>query len=349
MDEKKVEELIAMYEVASFDMLALIQSMTGGLAKRRQLELLKQIGVIISTLNGDVSGIVVEIIEAAYRAGSKEATEEMRIEGFDNIEASFKTKIHKEAVQETLDEAFYSILEASDNMSKDAKERIESIVQKANQRSLVEGVTRKQATQKAIAEATERGITGVVASNGARIPVEKYMAGTIQYHQRKAHVDGRINRMRDNGQDLVRVNSVGITCALCAQFQGRVYSISGRDSRFPTLDRRPPYHSHCVHSTYPWNEEMRDSKEVMDMINRSNRPFADNRTQKDIDRYNQLQREKSRKNETRKQWIKYKSRMPDLPDLKTFSSHKTRNTARYQEWQADFRKFGFILSEGSGT
>lgn len=344
---KDTEKFISMFENSSMSILSLIQSKAiNGLTKRRQQQLLGDIGTIIATVQGDSAEILLSIIESAYKKGSNEAVEQFRVQGKKGVNATFKTNIHGKSVQNIVDEAFYSILEATDHMSLDVKKRLESITKQANQRSLVEGLTRREATKKAVAEATETGITGIITKNGTHVPVEKYLSGTIHYHQRKAHVDGAINRAIDNGQDLVYVNSVGVTCAYCAQYQGRVYSISGNDKRFPVLDQRPPYHSHCVHNAYPWNEEYQDEEDVDEMLGASNRPFEDNRTEKDIKKYNEMQRTTSKKNDTRKQWIRYKSRMPDTPDLKTFASNKARNTQSFKDLAEDYRKVGAKIKEG---
>nr|WP_246231580.1 phage minor capsid protein [Sporosarcina jiandibaonis] len=316
------------------------------ISTRRQQQMLASVAAIIATVQTDSAKKLLQIIEGSYKKGSDVAANEMRVKGKKGVNATFKSRIHKEAVQNIVDEAFYSILEATDHMSNDVKKRIEGIVKQANTGSLVEGLTRKEATKRAIAEATERGITGIITKNGANVPVEAYMSGSIHYHQRKAHVDGAINRAIDNGQDLVYVNSVGITCSYCAQYQGRVYSISGKDKRFPVLDQRPPYHSHCVHNAYPWNIDYQDEADVALMLTESNRPFTDNRTEANIRKYNEMQRKKSKQNETRKQWIRYKSRVPDAPDLKTFASHKARNTSLYKDLQNDYRKVGAKIKEG---
>jgi len=344
---KDTERFIAMFERSSMNILSLIQSKAiNGLTRRRQQQLLGDIGMIIATVQGDSAEILLGIIENSYKNGSNEAVEEFKIQGKKGVNATFKTKIHRDTVQNIVDEAFYSILEATDHMSMDVKKRLETIVKQANQSSLVEGLTRREATKKAVAEATDKGITGIVTKNGANVPVEKYMAGTIHYHQRKAHVDGSINRMIENDQDLLYVNSVGITCSYCAQYQGRVYSISGKDKRFPALQERPPYHSHCVHSAYPWNIEYQDAEDVERMLSESNRPFKDNRTETNIKKYNSMQQKKSRQNETRKQWIRYKSRMPDTPDLKTFASNKARNNKSFKDLMEDYRKVGAKIKDG---
>lgn len=340
MDDQ--EKLIQLFEQASLSLLQMIRSSVG-LTQRRYLRVLQEVLTITASMQEGATSLLLKIIEKSYKEGSDETINELTIKGFENIQATFSTAIDRRAVQQIVDDAFYTILEATDFMAEDVKQRLESIVQAANSASLIEGQSRREVTRRAIAEASERGITGIIAKNGARIPVEKYLTGTIQYYQRKAHVDGAINRMVQNNLDLIYVNSVGITCSVCAQYQGRVYSLSGRDERFPTLLEKPPYHAHCVHSAYPWIERYEDQEEIERMLVESNRPFEDNRAERNIKRYNELQREKSKKNDTRKQWIRYKSRMPDLPDLKTFASHKARNTKKYQEWMADYREIGNIL------
>jgi Phage minor capsid protein 2 len=345
----KQQKLIKLYEEAGFRLIELIRTLEDGVSRQRKQILLNQVYQIIANLSDDAANLAKEIIEESYKQGSNDAVKELAeqtLKSKEEISTTLSTVIHTQAVQETLDEVFYRILECNDNMSADAKNRIEEITRQANQRSLIEGVSRRQATKDATAELLKTQITGIVAKNGAVIPADKYMANVIQYHQRKAHVEGSINRIIENGEDLIYVNSVGITCGICAVYQGRVYSISGNDSRFPKLDKRPPYHSHCVHSTSAWIEDYQSTRDVKKALTDSNRPFTDNRTTANQRKYEEIQREKSYKNETRKQWIRYKARMPELPSLRVFASHKARNTQKYQEWLEDFRKIGFEINKG---
>jgi len=345
-----VEELIALYTRADERLRALVQSLEeGSLSRRRKEELLRQIEAIIADLTDEAGNQMAGIVSESYRAGASEAVSGMIQAGMarEAINSTLKPLIHQRAAQAIMDEAFYSILEASDNMSADAKWRVEEAVRRANERSLLTGMSRREATHQAVAELNQQGITGIVTRNGARVPADKYMTGVIHYHQRKAHVTGAENMIVQNGIDLVYVNYVGITCELCAKYQGRVYSISGRDPRFPKLEVRPPYHSHCVHSISAWIEEYTPADEVERMIRQSNRPFVDNRTEANIRRYERIQREKSRKNETRKQWIRYKAVLPDeTPDLRTFASMKARNTKAYRELQEAYRRINSEIKKG---
>ncbi|KAB2335078.1 phage minor capsid protein [Bacillus mesophilum] len=348
--DKEIQRLIEMYTVASENIQELINVLVDrGLSRKAQEKLLREIQAIINQLTETAGESANSIITQAYMNGSEEAINTLLSQGVQRsaVATTVTTVIHVRAVQEIVDETFYRILENSDHMTGDAKKRIKNVVQEANRRSLIEGVSRRQATKDAVAEMNQKGITGMIAKNGAEIPAEKYMANVIQYHQRKAHVDGVVNRLVDNKRDLVYVNHVGITCPVCAIFQGRVYSVSGNDSRFPPLEQRPPYHGHCVHNVSVWTEEYMDEEEIGKAIADSNRPFEDNRTAANKKKYEEMQRETSQKNETRKQWIRYKARMPGMPDLRTFASHKARNTKKYQGWMEDFRRFGYEIKSRS--
>ncbi|WP_410770984.1 phage minor capsid protein [Fontibacillus sp. BL9] len=343
------ENLIALYTRAGERLLELIRSLEeGNYSRRRKESLLKEVDEILAGLTDGAAQSMSELISQAYKEGVSEAADSISAQGVpeERINTVLEPLIHQQAVQAIMDDTFFRILEATDNMSQDVKRRIEERVRTATERMLTEGFNRRQATKEAVARMTEQGITGIVARNGARIPADKYMNGVVQYNLRKAHVTGAENTIKQNGLDLVYVNFVGITCEYCAKYQGRVYSISGADPRFPKLDIRPPYHAHCVHSISTWIEEYQPPEEVERMIATSNRPFTDNRTEANIRKYNDIQRDKARKNETRKQWMRYKAVLPnDTPDLRTFASLKARDGQTFKNLQEFYRKANVINKE----
>lgn len=342
------DKLIVLYTQAGERLIQLIRSLeTGSYTQRRKERLLKQIDEILAELTDGAAQSMSELLAEAYRAGSREAAGSMMAQGMaeNQVNTVLEPIIHQQAVQAIMDDTFFRILEATDNMSQDAKRRLEEVVRAATERMLTEGVSRREATKEAVAQMTEQGITGIVAKNGARIPADKYMNGVVQYNLRKAHVTGAENTIIQNELDLVYVNYVGITCEYCAKYQGRVYSISGNDSRFPKLEIRPPYHAHCVHSLSAWIEEYQSADEIERMVATSNRPFTDNRTEANIRRYNEIQRDTARKNETRKQWMRYKALLPnDTPNLQQFARLKASGGQAYKELQENYRKINAVKS-----
>lgn len=50
------------------------------------------------------------------------------------------------------------------------------------------------------------------------------------------------------GSDLVQVSSHNTPTPICQEFEGKIYSISGKDKDFPPLTEIPPFHPNCRHT-----------------------------------------------------------------------------------------------------
>jgi len=54
--------------------------------------------------------------------------------------------------------------------------------------------------------------------------------------------------------DLIEISSHGTVCDICGQYEGGVYSISGRTQGYEILPEWPPFHPNCMHSAAPTSE-----------------------------------------------------------------------------------------------
>jgi hypothetical protein len=348
------EDIVKLFAETDERLRLLIRQLEDGhISARRIDQLSREIESIVSELAEQAGMNLSTLIGNEYSIGAQTVVNQIVTTGItQTVISSVKSLHHQQAAQAIMDEAFYSILEVTDYMAADAKQRIKKAVQSANEKSLVLGIGRREATKQAIVDVNSKGITGIIAKNGAEIPADKYMAGVVHYHQRKAHVTGGINMAMQNGYDLVFVNYVGITCEHCARLQGRVYSLSGNDPRFPKMldEYKPPYHSHCVHSISVWVEEYQSEDEIKRMIELSNRLGAETRSEHHIKRYKELQRKKAQANETRKQWMRYKAVLPSsTPDLRTFASQKARGTQNYKDLQDMYKEANRIIKSSEVT
>ncbi len=50
--------------------------------------------------------------------------------------------------------------------------------------------------------------------------------------------------------DLIQVSSHNSVCELCQKYEGKIFSITGSDNRFPLLSDVPPFCDNCRHSIY---------------------------------------------------------------------------------------------------
>ena len=163
----------------------------------------------------------------------------------------------------------------------------------------------------------------------------------------------------DNGQDLYRISQHNTACALCAPFEGRVYSKSGTDPDFPPLadafgkqDPAGPdtlantwlnIHPNCLHSITPWTPAGR-SKQELEEIKRFSSPKTnpysrDPRSRKQVEAYRRKEKARTAWLQNYRQWERYRMTLGDLvpKTFKTWQAHKIAGDAKYKEWQRLFR------------
>lgn len=122
-------------------------------------------------------------------------------------------------------------------------------------------------------------ITVVKYANGTKIPVDKYAAMLARTTRAETENLSMIGQALREGIDLVECDIVSPTCDSCAVYQGRVYSISGNDSRYPALYKtafKSGYsiiHPNCRHSWSPYHTELYSEEEKRQALERSNRSW----------------------------------------------------------------------------
>lgn len=139
----------------------------------------------------------------------------------------------------------------------------------------------------------------------------------------KRKVDSIRKQASELNTDLIIMSVHGCACPLCAKYQGRVFSISGNSELFPKApDEFFLYgcmHPGCGHIFSPYIhgvdnpdleytlsiQKITDKRYTRNIIAYSNRPFVDDRPQKDIDAAMQLAKKK--KEDADRKFSRYES------------------------------------------
>lgn len=202
------------------------------------------------------------------------------------------------------------------------------------------------------------GVTAFVDKAGRNWSLHTYAGMALRTTSRQAEVLSVLTR--DDGWDLYKISRHGTTCRLCAGFEGRVYSKSGRDPDFPPLsaafgkmDPAGPdtldnswlnIHPNCLHQLIRWTPMGRGEEEIQKIKDFSsfekNPPSRDPRTQKQIDAYREKQRSRARRLENYRQWERYRETLGDgVPrTFETFLKHKTAGDEKYKGWKTAYRR-----------
>lgn len=211
----------------------------------------------------------------------------------------------------------------------------------------------------AFAEALRReGVTAFVDKVGRRWSLHTYCSMVSRTTARQAETLSVLSA--DNGQDLYRISQHNTACALCAPFEGRVYSKSGTDPDFPPLadafgkqDPAGPdtlantwlnIHPNCLHSIIPWTPAGR-SKQELEEIKRFSSPKTnpysrDPRSRKQVEAYRRKEKARAAWLQNYRQWERFRMTLGDkVPKTyQTFEKHKRARDEKYQAWEKLYRE-----------
>lgn len=202
------------------------------------------------------------------------------------------------------------------------------------------------------------GVTAFVDKAGRHWSLHTYGSMVSRTTSRQAEVLAALTA--DPEQDLYRITRTGTTCALCAPYEGRVYSKSGTNPDYPPLsdafgkqDPNGPntltntwlnIHPNCRHSLQSYTEAGRSAEEVQeirDFSSPAKNPYSrDPRSQKQIEAYRAKEAARRRWLESYKAWERYRMTVGD-PIPKTFAAfqkHKSADDDKWKTWQKLYRE-----------
>lgn len=94
----------------------------------------------------------------------------------------------------------------------------------------------------------DRGFTVLLDRGGNQWELSRYSEMLTRTHLIRANNEATINRAGDFEIDIVEVSTHGATDEICAGYEGKIFSISGKSREYPKLEEEPPFHPNCKHS-----------------------------------------------------------------------------------------------------
>ena len=328
MIPKNVQLLINTYKASQLrliDMIAKAEAKGNVTAYRRAV--LADVKQELSSLDKYARKWVSEEIPLSYNEGVNEALKAIDVT---------KVMTSKKAIKALTDNATDELLEATQYVGRRINDLLKEAGAEAIAEKLSSGDTIKQAKNLMLKKMSDKGITAIKDRRGREISLDAYASMVARTTTREATNTGTMNAMQEVGEDLVRMTSHMSACPICQPLEGRVYSISGKDKRYPPLSTAFPngynvMHPNCIHSLTPYIEKFDDDAEAT--RKESNRPFElDPKKKSQLDAYYAEQKVKAQRRSDYKLWEKSKTLAPDDAP-KTFSgfrSMKRANSERYQ-------------------
>ncbi len=213
---------------------------------------------------------------------------------------------------------------------------------KATAQKIATGSTVKDMQQNLIGRLQKEGFMTVQYGSGKnayQVSLDAYAQMVSRSTTREAGNLARENQLIENGYDLVEMTTHYPTCDKCSQFQGRVYSLSGKDKRFPSLMQtafKSGYrnvHPNCRHSIIPYIEEMHTDKENQQAVTDGGKPFEDKRSDAEKGLYSKQQADNRQIRQDRYQYERYKAKLGvDAP--KGFHAFRRIKKADSKAWDS---------------
>lgn len=303
-------------------------------------------------------------IPAEYEKGLQETYDYFKKNNLLMKHPSLFADLHAEAIHTVAREMQFQIRQGLASVGRQILRYVDSARDEAlravglasSGEKIAAGATTVQMRQIMVKKLQDEGFMTVQYGSGARafqVPLDTYAMLCARSTTREAGNLARENQLTANGYDLVQITEHYPTCDICAQFQGRVYSITGNDKRFPPLSRAfsSGYHNihpNCRHVAVPFVESLQTPEEMQQAIERSNAPFKDTREKQEVELYNKQQAQNRRMREDLYQYERYKARLgPDAP--KSFHGFRRIKKAGGKAWEAlqkDYRLTGLIEQLG---
>lgn len=344
---KEIEKLIEVYQKAQQNLIRTIaEKEAKGNVTKYQKSLLQQINQQLAELNLKAKELVKSAIPIAYQEAIDDVNQELKKLGVE-ISSSF-SKLHTEAINVMIMDTLDDLYEANKHTGDQIKQVVKKAVDDAVTQKIAQGQTIKQCKNAIIKELMARGIEGIETKNGNMMSLDAYAALTARSRTREATNTAKINQLSSNGYDLVKMSSHNTSCPICAVFQGRVFSISGNDNRYPPLSKAfsGPYaniHPNCSHVIMPYIEALADDPEKDRQY--SNLAFdTDKRSQEEIDIYNEMRKKKQKLRENRRQWERYSLAIPENTP-KTFQAFMNIKRSNNERWKAMQQEYVAITKQ----
>ena len=373
-NQRELDKLISIYLKAETDIINEIARLRArGLVDYHAVAALERVQAILNQMQTDSWEYVPKMIEKMFYVRVPEARKKLDVPetpakhfmGYVNAQnlTSTQTDIVQKLTMNLMADLSDAAAVAMSSLENAILGRRENDVVR---RVGLELVTSMEATGKSTAATVpefvkilqREGVTAFVDRAGRNWSLHTYASMVTRTTSRQAEVLAVLTA--DPEHDLYKISSHGTTCALCAPYEGRVYSKSGTDPVFPPLaaafGKIDPagaddlantwlnIHPNCLHVLMPWTPAGRSEKEIREIQDFSNprkNPFTvDPRSKKQIEAYRDKEKARSKWLDDYRQFERYRVTIPDdtPKTFNTFLKHKLADDDKYQKWLRLYRE-----------
>lgn len=233
--------------------------------KTRERAILRQIEEQFAQADADVQAWIKVQIPAFYEQGMFEAVKELDGRGSPIVLDKNFANFHTRAIEAIAQDMYQHINQGLGGISRTANRLIsqsaQSTIMERMAKGLITGDARRKIEKDVVATLKKEGLTSITDKRGREWDLLTYSKMLSRTKLTQAQNSGLANRMLESGYDLVIVSNHGGACELCAPFEGKILSVSGRNKGYISLDDAKGeglFHPNCRHKITPYHDKYLD-------------------------------------------------------------------------------------------
>ena len=155
---------------------------------------------------------------------------------------------NKQALDQMIKQLLGDLKDARLQIVRKASDAYQTIITQTNTGVAIGGRTRIEAARRSLALFADKGITAFIDASGKQWDIRSYTEMATRTGVNNALREGRLVNLTNNGADLIIVRTSPRYCELCSPYKDKVLSISGQDTKHPSLDSAKAnglYHANC--------------------------------------------------------------------------------------------------------
>ncbi|OOV78898.1 phage minor capsid protein [Mammaliicoccus fleurettii] len=340
----KLEQIKPTVEFLQNEILKLIQNVDLLSEKDKQI-MFRNIENLINQFGTEVIEFVEPELAKVYENELKLATNELSKQGI-SLSNELNSQVHQSALanitsdtmmdlQAALRQAFFTTVTTINQTLLEVQSDIS--------RGILYGQSRRKIIQRVSDSFVKGGMKSFRTIDNKLLPLDFYTETVVRTKISAARTHAHVNHYLATDNDLVYVTGDLNTCSECAKYQDKVFSLTGKDTRFPQLDVRDviPVHPNCKCSVRPFVADFKTDSEINKYIAKGKdfNPNLDPRTKKQRESYERDQKLKRKARQEMKNYNSIKAILgDDAPkSLGAYRRMKRSNSTGYVKMKQKLR------------
>lgn len=264
LDDEVKTILGVMQELETLGQDAVAKGVSTELTEAKKQALMNEVKAAAVVTDGKVKAWLVPAMAEIYVSSVQEQDKLLAKFGINTkggritvevLKAAPELAPHLQAVNALISDAYMDFGSGLTGWVKGNEHILNDVVRKQIQSKISLGRLTGEAVRdikKEIMSVLERqGLRSLIDRGGREWTLDRYSEMLARTHLIKANTEAAVNRAIEFEVDIMEVSDHGTEDELCGQYEGKIYSLSGKSTEYPRLPEFPPFHPNCKHTLLP--------------------------------------------------------------------------------------------------